>query len=286
MIDEAKMLISAFGLPVMDAPSEAEAQASLIVKNGDAFAIATNDADAMLFEAPRIVRNVSMAGRKKKANKLSYETIKPDLIVLEENLKHLGINQEQLIALAMLIGTDYNNGGIKGIGPKTALKLVKQYGNNFSALFSNAKWDEHFEFSWQEVFDLIKRKITINIELKGKGTAKPVSEIIEKYVRGKGWQYDDFLVSSFNRHELLEFSKLKPEIKIGLVTTKASLDLAVKIKAHSVNVRYDVVNEDFVSTAHKKRLMVFAWTVNNSKDIKRIKSCGVDGIFSDFPDRL
>ncbi|MEK7308179.1 MAG: glycerophosphodiester phosphodiesterase family protein, partial [Nitrospirota bacterium] len=138
----------------------------------------------------------------------------------------------------------------------------------------------------QEVFDLIKRKITINIELKGKGTAKPVSEIIEKYVRGKGWQYDDFLVSSFNRHELLEFSKLKPEIKIGLVTVKASLDLAVKIKAHSVNVRYDAVNEDFVSTAHKKRLMVFAWTVNNSKDIKRIKSYGVDGIFSDFPDRL
>ena len=138
----------------------------------------------------------------------------------------------------------------------------------------------------QEVFDLIKRKIKINIELKGRETAKPVSEIIEKYVRGKGWSYDDFFVSSFNHHELLEFSKLKPEIKIGLVTTNASLDLAVKIKAHSVNVRYDVVNEDFVSTAHKKRLMVFAWTVNNSKDIKRIKSYGVDGIFSDFPDRL
>lgn len=138
----------------------------------------------------------------------------------------------------------------------------------------------------QEVLDLIKRKIKINIELKGRETAKPVSEIIEKYVRVKGWQYDNFLVSSFNCRELLEFSKLKPEIKIGLVTVNASLDLAVKIKAHSVNVRYDAVNEDFVSTAHKKRLMVFAWTVNNSKDIKRIKSYGVDGIFSDFPDRL
>jgi len=71
-----------------------------------------------------------------------------------------------------------------------------------------------------------------------------------------------------------------------LVTVKASLGLAVKIKAHSVNVRYDAVNKNFVSTAHKKRLKVFAWTVNNSKDIKRIKSYGVDGIFSDFPDRL
>ena len=156
MIDEAKLIIEAFGLPVMDAPSEAEAQASLIVKNGDAFAIATNDADAMLFESPRIVRNLNMAGRKKKANKLSYEVIKPDVIELEENLKHLGINQEQLIVLAMLIGTDYNNGGINGIGPKTALKLVKKYDNRFDKLFDEVKWNEHFDFSWNEVFELIK----------------------------------------------------------------------------------------------------------------------------------
>ena len=156
MIEEARKLIEAFGLPVVDAPSEAEAQASLIVKNNDAFAIATNDADALLFGAPRIIRNLSTAGRKKKTNKLSYEIIKPDLINLEENLKHLGIKQDQLIVLAMLIGTDYNNGGIKGIGPKTALKLVRKYGNNFTALFNEVKWSEHFDFSWKGVFDLIK----------------------------------------------------------------------------------------------------------------------------------
>jgi glycerophosphoryl diester phosphodiesterase len=138
----------------------------------------------------------------------------------------------------------------------------------------------------QEALDLADKKTKINIELKGKGTAKPVFNIIEKYVRKKGWQYNDFFISSFNRRELLEFSKLAPEIKISMVTTKASLDLAVKIKAYSVNVRYDAVNKDFVSTAHRKKLMVFAWTVNNPKDIKRIKSYGVDGIFSDFPDRL
>ncbi|MBI2650385.1 flap endonuclease-1 [Candidatus Woesearchaeota archaeon] len=156
MIGEAKKLIGAFGLPVIDAPSEAEAQASFIVKNHDAFAIATNDADAMLFEAPRIVRNLNMAGKKKKANKLSFEIINPDIIDLKENLTHLKINQEQLIALAMLIGTDYNSGGIKGIGPKTALKLVKEHGTDFGALFNEAKWDDFFYFSWQEVFDLIK----------------------------------------------------------------------------------------------------------------------------------
>lgn len=167
MIDEAKLLVSAFGLPVIDAPSEAEAQASLIVKNNDAFALATSDADALLFESPKIVRNLNMAGRKKKTNKLTYETVKPDLIVLEENLKHLGINQEQLIALAMLIGTDYNAGGIKGIGPKTALKLVKEYRNNFEAMFKEAKWNDFFGFSWQEVFELIKNiPVSHDYELK------------------------------------------------------------------------------------------------------------------------
>ncbi len=169
MIEEAKKLVEAFGLPVIDAPSEAEAQASLVVKNNDAYAIATNDADALLFEATRIARNVNMAGKKKKANKLSFETINPDLIVLEDNLRHLGINQEQLIALAMLIGTDYNMGGVKGIGPKTALKLVKKHENNFDALFEEAKWDENFEFEWEEVFDLIKNiPVDKKYELKWK----------------------------------------------------------------------------------------------------------------------
>ena len=110
----------------------------------------------MLFEAPKIARNVNMAGKKKKMNKLSFETINPDLIELEANLKHLGISQDQLIVLAMLIGTDYNIGGIKGIGPKNALKMVKKYENNFDAMFKEAKWNDNFEFSWEEVFDLIK----------------------------------------------------------------------------------------------------------------------------------
>ncbi len=170
MIEEAQKLVEAFGLPVIEAPSEAEAQASLIVKKGNAFAIATNDADALLFEATRLVRNVNMAGKKKRMNKLSFEAINPDLIELEANLKHLGINQDQLIALAMLIGTDYNIGGIKGIGPKTALKLVKKHEKNFSVLFKEAKWNENFEFKWEEVFDLIKKiPVYEKYELKWKG---------------------------------------------------------------------------------------------------------------------
>ena len=169
MIGEAKKLVEAFGLPVIEAPTEAEAQASFIVQKGGAFAVATSDADALLFGATRIARNVNIAGRKKKASKLSYETISPDLIVLEDNLKHLEVNQEQLIALAMLIGTDYNMGGIKGIGPKSALKLVKKHGNDFDGLFKEAKWDESFEFKWEDVFGLIKNMpVNKNYELKWK----------------------------------------------------------------------------------------------------------------------
>ena len=169
MITEAKNLIEAFGLLVVEAPTEAEAQASLIVKNGDAFALATNDADALLFEAPQVVRNLNMAGKKKKTNKLSYETINPDLINLEENLRHLGINQDQLIVLAMLICTDYNSGGIKGIGPKTALRLVKEHKTDFERLFNEVKWNEFFDYPWQEVFDLIKNMpVNENYHLKWK----------------------------------------------------------------------------------------------------------------------
>jgi flap endonuclease-1 len=167
MINEAKCLIEAFGIPVITAPQEAEAQASFIVRSRQAYALATNDADALLFRSPLIVRNLNMAGKKKKTNKLMYEAINPDLISLDENLKHLGISQEQLICLSMLIGTDYNAGGIKGIGPKTALKLVKQHGNNFDALFSEVKWNDFFDFKWKEVFDVINEMpVTENYSLE------------------------------------------------------------------------------------------------------------------------
>ena len=80
MVEEAKQLVRAFGLPVVEAPSEAEAQASLLAKKNDVFAIATTDADALLFGAPRIIRNLNMAGKRKKSNRLAFEVIVPDII--------------------------------------------------------------------------------------------------------------------------------------------------------------------------------------------------------------
>ena len=113
MIEEAKKLIEALGIPIIDAPSEAEAQASYIVKNGDAWAVGTNDADVLMFGAPRLIRNLSIVGKRKKTSKLAYETISPELVDLAENLNNLGMDNDQLIALSMLVGTDFNVGGIR-----------------------------------------------------------------------------------------------------------------------------------------------------------------------------
>jgi flap endonuclease-1 len=156
MIDEAVELINALGLPVIRAPSEGEAQAALLVKKGDAYAEISQDYDCLLFGVPRMVQNLTISERKKKKDKLAYEVVKPQLTELEPNLKAMGISQDQLIALGMLVGTDYNIGGIKGIGPKKAMDLVKKHGDDLDALFSEVKWNDFFSYSWNDVFRLFK----------------------------------------------------------------------------------------------------------------------------------
>jgi len=173
MIGESKKLISFLGLPVIDAPSEGEAQAAHMAKNKDAFAVASQDADCLLFGSPRLIRNLSITGKRKKANRLAYESLNPEIAELAENLEYIGVSQDQLIALSMLVGTDYNPGGVKGIGPKNALKLVKKYGSDFEKLFKEAKWDDNFDFPWADVFNLIKKMpVTDKYDLKWKPVDK------------------------------------------------------------------------------------------------------------------
>lgn len=167
IISESKKLIEGLGLPVIQAPSEGEAQASYIVKKGNAFATISQDYDSLIHGSTKLVRNLSITGRRKKASRLSYETIKPEMIDLAENLNNLGIDQNQLIALAMLVGTDYNPGGVKGIGPKNALKLVRKHKTNFDTLFEEVKWNDFFDFEWEEVYYLIKKiPVTDDYEIK------------------------------------------------------------------------------------------------------------------------
>lgn len=154
MIDDAKTLISSLGLPIVQAPSEGEAQAAYMAKKGDAFAVVSQDFDSLLHQSPNLVRNLSIAGKRKKASTLSYTTVKPELINLADNLNNLGITHDQLIIIAILTGTDYNYGGVKGIGPKTAIKLVKEHKSDFDALFKHVKWE--YDLSWKEIFGTIR----------------------------------------------------------------------------------------------------------------------------------
>ncbi len=156
IIEGSKRLISAFGCPVIDAPSEGEAQAAYIVKKGDGYATVSQDFDTLLYGTPRLVRNLSVAGKRKRTGKLGYVSVSPEEIVLSDNLNSMGIDIDQLTALSMLVGTDYNIGGIKGVGPKKALELVKKHGKDFDEMFREMRWSEYFDIPWTEVYYLFK----------------------------------------------------------------------------------------------------------------------------------
>lgn len=153
MAHEAHELLDALGVPWIEAPSEGEAQAAHMVARGDAYGVASQDADALLFGAPRIIKNLNISGKRKQAGKHIYQRIQPELITLAESLNQLSLTREQLIALAMLVGCDYAPGGAKGIGPKKAHKLVQRFGTDFDALFAEARWAEHQPTSWREVYE-------------------------------------------------------------------------------------------------------------------------------------
>ncbi len=157
MVEEAKELISSLGLPIIQAPGEAEAQAAHMVKKGDCFGVASQDFDTLMFGSPVLVRNLSMLGKRKKAKAIGYSVVKPEVIRLSDVLNEYGIDKDQLIVACMLIGTDFNVGGVKGIGPKNAIKAVKRNGKDFDKLFEEVKWAEHFDTPWTEIYYLIKR---------------------------------------------------------------------------------------------------------------------------------
>jgi flap endonuclease-1 len=123
MIVESKKLLSLMGVPAIQAPSEGEAQAALLAQRGEAYACASQDYDTLLFGAPILVRNLTITGKRKLPNKDIYVDISTELIDLQRNLELLKIDRRKLIWIGILVGTDFNE-GVKGIGPKKALKLV------------------------------------------------------------------------------------------------------------------------------------------------------------------
>ncbi|HOI18800.1 MAG TPA: flap endonuclease-1 [Candidatus Woesearchaeota archaeon] len=178
MILDSKRLLDALGIPYIQAPSEGEAQAAYLVRNNDAFCCASQDFDSLVFGACKVVRNLNKGAKKKKANSLLYNDVEIELISLEDNLKNLGISNDELIVLSMLVGNDFTQSGINGIGPKKGLALVKKHNQNFDMLFKEVLWDEESNGSWKEIFDLIKN-MPINTNYSVEFKAPDINKVKE-----------------------------------------------------------------------------------------------------------
>ncbi len=181
MINDAKELLKAMGVPIVQAPSEGEAQASFMIAKGDGYAIASEDYDSLLFGATRLIRGLTATKRNKEI----------EMITLSETLNKLGIDHEKLIALAMIIGTDFNPGGIKGIGPVNALRIVKRC-KTLDEIFKEVNWDFHFKFPWQDVFRIFTSKEYADYKLEW----KPIDEVALKNLLVKKFEFSESNVDS------------------------------------------------------------------------------------------
>jgi flap endonuclease 1 (EC 3.1.-.-) len=133
MVEEAKRLLSYMGVPWVQAPSEGEAQAAHMTKRGHCWAVGSQDYDSLLFGSPRLVRNLAVTPKRKIGEEVVE--VSPELIELDTVLKVLRLkSREQLIDLAILLGTDYNPEGVPGVGPQRALKIIWEFGSLEKAL--------------------------------------------------------------------------------------------------------------------------------------------------------
>jgi flap endonuclease-1 len=136
MVQQTMELLKLLGMPVVQAPGDGEAQASFMCGNGDAYAVSSQDFDSLLFGCPLLVRNLGVTGRRKMPGRNRYYSVDTEVIPLEESLKQMGISRNQLVDMAILMGTDFNE-GVKGIGPKKALKLIREFGDLETATREN-----------------------------------------------------------------------------------------------------------------------------------------------------
>jgi flap endonuclease-1 len=139
MVEDAKRLLTLMGIPHVQAPSEGELQCAFMCQQGDVWTSGSQDFDSVLAGSPRLVRNLSITGKRKVPNKEVYVQVKPELIDLDLLLDNLQLTQRQLVILGILVGTDYSD-GVKGVGPKTALKLVREH-QSLGEVLKNVTWE-------------------------------------------------------------------------------------------------------------------------------------------------
>jgi glycerophosphoryl diester phosphodiesterase len=141
----------------------------------------------------------------------------------------------------------------------------------------------------KEVLDFVNRRAIIDIELKAEGVANSVADIIRQYIQGQGWKPEQFMITSFDHHELKRCHELVPQVPFGPLLAAKPLDyarMAEDMKADGIMPFFEFLDENFVRDAHQRGLRVITWTLNRRDDIKRVLDWGVDGIISNYPDRL
>ncbi|MEM4271850.1 MAG: flap endonuclease-1 [Candidatus Pacearchaeota archaeon] len=178
MISESKELLSAMGIAVVQAPGEGEMQCAELVKSGEAYAVGSQDYDALAVGATRLIQNLTLSRKRKTRSGFVY--IAPELIEYSKVLNELGIDGDQLICLAILAGTDFNPGGVKGIGPKKALALVKEKKYPVK-IFSELEEQGRLDFNWKDVFEIFKKPNVSKVKVQfPKLDEKKIKELLVK----------------------------------------------------------------------------------------------------------
>lgn len=140
----------------------------------------------------------------------------------------------------------------------------------------------------QEVLQLIDNKVPLNIELKGKNTADRVNFIVEYYVKERGWDLNNFVISSFDWEELKDFRNRNAEIAIAVLTEEdplAAIPVAKELRATAINPYYKTLTAENVAKIQEEGFKVYTYTVNETEDLAKVTSFGVDGIFTNYPER-
>lgn len=140
-----------------------------------------------------------------------------------------------------------------------------------------------------EVLDLIEGKVILNIELKGTQTALPTIDLLEQYFQKGVWTPDMILVSSFNWEELKLFYQHNQTVPLAVLTEDDPLDaipVAKALQAKAINPDYSSLNQNNISKIKSAGLQIYTWTVNKPEEIAYIIDLGIDGIITDYPERV
>lgn len=139
-----------------------------------------------------------------------------------------------------------------------------------------------------ELIDLVNHRARVNVELRSIHGADLLVDLLQDYIVADDWKHEDFLVSSFDQHALMRVKQRAPELPIGLISAGVPLhyaEEAARLGAYSVHVPVEFVSREYVEDAHTRGLLFFAYVANHPDDFERMRALGVDGVYSDFPDR-